>query len=77
MVLYFIGVSFSCCKNIFQHSKRNFVSPRGQVISSMYFIVTDRKKNYTSNRTYLVKIHDQERNPSPKKKKNTKKFQEK
>jgi len=27
---------FSCWKNIFEHSKRNFVSPRGHVISSMY-----------------------------------------
>ena len=27
-------------RNIFQHSKRNFVSPRGNVISSIYFWTT-------------------------------------
>ena len=33
---YFTHSLRSCSWNIFQHSNRNFVSPRGHVISSMY-----------------------------------------
>ena len=41
MVWYFIGVYYGCAHswNIFQHSERNFVSPRGHVISSIYLII--------------------------------------
>ena len=31
-------ISLLVLKNIFQHSKRSFVSPRGHVISSIYFV---------------------------------------
>ena len=60
MVWYFIGVYIikrtlhgrleirkfsSGVEKIFQHSKRNFVSPRGHVISSIYFRFGPYKKN--------------------------------
>ena len=52
MVWYFIGVYIingrleirnfsSSVENIFQHSKRNFVSPSGHVISSLYGLISE------------------------------------
>ena len=35
MIAWRYEISLLVLKNIFQHSKRNFVSPRGHVISSM------------------------------------------